>query len=220
MLEKKDPFAVSYLTLRQIIGMLGILLPTVCVAFGMWFGGLELQSSISAYYHTNVRDFFVGLLVCVGLFMSTYGGYDKIDKAVSAILSISAIGIALFPCRLSPDIWDKVSIFHINPAVSNMIHLISAATFFVTLGLNSLFLFTRTTPDKPMTPEKKKRNIIYRSCGIAILLAAVIDVLYVKFVSPDNGAVLFFETIMLYAFGFSWLVKGQAILKDKEVRVE
>jgi uncharacterized membrane protein YwaF len=215
-----DRYSVSYLTLRKMIGILGILLPTVCVAFGMLFGGLELQGSISAYYHTNVRDFFVGLLVCVGLFMSTYGGYDKIDRAVSWILSISAVGIALFPCRLDPTIWDKVSIFQLNPAVSNMIHLISAGTFFLTLAFNSFFLFTKTTPNKPMTSEKEKRNLIYRICGIVIFACCILDVIYVKFVSGDNGAIVFFETIMLYAFGTSWLVKGETILKDKVIVTE
>ena len=56
---------------------------------------------------------------------------------------------------------------HLTQSVSNKIHNVFAITFFLLLAYNSLFLFTKTTGE--MTPEKKKRNIIFRVCGIGMI---------------------------------------------------
>ena len=75
---------------------------------------------------------------------------------------------------------------------------------------------TETKDKKTMTNNKKKRNIVYITCGIIIIVALAI-VLLVKcipgFIVYKN-IVFILETIMLIAFGISWLVKGETILKD------
>jgi hypothetical protein len=74
---------------------------------------------------------------------------------------------------------------------------------------------------------KLKRNKLYRACGFIIL--ACIFVMAVLFLLDNiyHGAVfkrynptIWFETAALWAFGISWLVKGNFILKDKHVRRE
>lgn len=220
-MSEKNSLAVSYIVLRQLIGLLGILLPFVCILGGLLFANNNVESSISAYYHTNMRDFFVGLLVCVGLFMSTYGGYTRIDRIISAVLAITAVGIAFFPCRFDSTVFDRVGIFHVNPAVANILHLISAGTFFVLLAFNSFFLFTKTSDRNNMTIQKMQRNRIYKICGIVIFACCILDVIFVSVLSDaqieSSKIVLILEAIMLLAFGTSWLVKGEAILKDKVV---
>ncbi len=51
----------SYLTLRRMVGILGVLLP-VLLAVGCFALGscTELRDSISDYYDTRMRDVFVG----------------------------------------------------------------------------------------------------------------------------------------------------------------
>jgi hypothetical protein len=210
-------YSLSYLLLRKVIGVLGILLPVICFTFGIIFGGFPLKDSISQYYHSNVRDVFVGIMATVALFLFVYKGYDKIDKIVCTATGCAGLGLALFPCYVIPAVSTNVSILVINPVISNIIHITCAGLFFTLLALNSLLLFTKTSGE--MTDNKKKRNVVYRSCGIAILS---ILVLVVIIMTPLGNAIQFFnpvfflEFLMLIAFGISWLVKGEAILKDKE----
>ncbi len=122
-LRTKVPSAViSYKNLRILIGILGMLLPAVCYFGGRLFACLPLQPSISFYYHTNVRDAFVGLLVAVAMFMVTYKGYENIDNIVSHIIGLAALGIAIFPCLFSETSVLPVGFFQIAPKTSNIVH--------------------------------------------------------------------------------------------------
>ena len=60
--------------LRTIVGILGILLP-VGLVVGEWkllnATEWEARGSLSEYYHSGVRDAFVGVLVIVGLVLIT-----------------------------------------------------------------------------------------------------------------------------------------------------
>ncbi len=207
---------LSYKSLRQLIGIFGMLLSVVCVLGGLIFSGPPVQDSISFYYHTNMRDAFVGLMAIVAIFMATYRGYELIDRIVSAILSISAICIAWFPCRFSSQVLDPVGIFQINPAISNIVHSTSAIIFFSLLAFNSLFLFTKTGGDP--TIYKLKRNRVYRVCGIVIAAAILVTMVLLLTLTPEqqfsSKTILISETVMLLAFGISWLVKGEAIFAD------
>ena len=216
--EKNRSIIISYLSLRRLIGILGMLLPFICVFGGLLFSDTPILSSISAYYHTNMRDFFVGLLVGVSLFLMTYKGYERIDNIVTGIIGFTGLGVAIFPCLKSITSTETVGIFQINPVISNKIHLICAFTFFFLLAINSMFLFTLTkSNDIPKTKDKKIRNCIYISCGIIILLSLVILLIrsLVGAEVENDKTLLIFETVMLLAFGISWLVKGKTLFKDR-----
>jgi len=216
--ERNRSLIISYLSLRRLIGILGMLLPFICVFGGLVFSDLPIRSSISSYYHTNMRDFFVGLLVGVSLFLMTYKGYERIDNMITAIIGLTGLGVAIFPCLKSSTSTEAVGIFQINPVISNNIHLICAFTFFFLLAINSIFLFTLTkSEDIPKTKDKKIRNYIYIGCGIIILLSlAILLIRSLVGVEVENDkTLLVFETIMLLAFGVSWLVKGKTLFKDR-----
>ena len=72
-------FVVSYMTLRKFIGYLGIAFPFVLAFGAMLFHGPGIESSISSYYHTAVRDVFVGILFAIAVFLMSYKGYDRKD---------------------------------------------------------------------------------------------------------------------------------------------
>ena len=54
---------VSYLTMRRLIGVIGIALPIIMVLGGFIQNGFVILDSISNYYYTNMRDFFVGIII-------------------------------------------------------------------------------------------------------------------------------------------------------------
>lgn len=101
------------------------------------------------------------------------------------------------------------------------VHFISAACFFLILAYFSIVLFTKTDPDKKEkpTPEKIKRNIWYKACGYTMLLCILLILLYFKVPGLKQMfplyTVLVLESVALWAFGISWVIKGETFLKDK-----
>ena len=216
--KRNKSFILSFKALRRLIGILGMVLPLVCFLGGLLFGGESLRRSISAYYYTNVRDFFGGLMICMSFFMMTYKGYERIDTIANLAAGLSGIGVGLFPCLLdAPDA--PVGFFQLRESCSNIVHVACAGTFFVILALSSLFLFTRKREDRMPTERKLLRNIVYRICGwvmIATLVGILIVMIFLSDSIQEKTRIVFFaETILLEAFGISWLVKGEAILKDR-----
>jgi hypothetical protein len=98
----------------------------------------------------------------------------------------------------------NVGTFQINPIVSGILHNICAIGFFILLAYNSYFLFTKSGGN--MTENKKKRNIIFRVCGIGMAASFL-------FIIPISifewwGGIWIVETIALAFFGISWLTKA------------
>ena len=69
-----------------------------------------------------------------------------------------------------------------------------------------------------MGKAKKRRNIIYRFCGIVMALAITCIIIYTAFLRETAIArfdsVLILESVGLIAFGVLWLVKGETLFKD------
>ena len=206
----EDRILVAYLTLRRIVGVLGIGLPIVVVIWGFFLlDGVEFLNSISDYYSIRTRDAFVGILFLVGWFLFAYRGYDDTDDKAGDWAWAFALGVALFPNSGSD--WERI------------VHFSSALALFLILAFFCLFLFTKSNVDRDKrTTQKKKRNKIYRICGVIILLSLVaIGLSYLLMEEETRNAyklVLVFESVMLWAFGTSWIVKGEWIrsLKDPE----
>jgi hypothetical protein len=218
MARRNKSLILSFKAMRRLIGILGMALPLVCILGGLVFGGEDLQRSISRYYYTNVRDFFVGLMLGMAFFMMTYKGHEPIDTLANLATGLAGICVGLFPC-LATDASARVGFFQLREGVSNVVHLASAGTFFILLALSSLLLFTRTHPDRVPTDRKKKRNVIYIVCG-CVMVAALASLLVFSLVLDEQALdrtklVFIAETVLLEAFGISWLVKGETILRDR-----
>jgi hypothetical protein len=199
----------SYLALRKAVGWIGILLPFVLVLGHLViFDGGNVLTNMSVYYHTGMRDVFVGALCAIALFLFFYRGYDRWDNYSADLAGVCALGVAFFP-TVEDGTWNWTA----------WVHFTAAACFLVILALMSIFLFTRG--DKQPTEMKKKRNILYRVCGIVMLAAlASIEIFFLFFdgVNSDSGFVLIAETVTLMAFGVSWLTKGGTLYPDKPLK--
>ena len=165
--KKQDPQLISYLTLRKAIGILAFLFPIVIVVGSVLIGGCdEIQSNLSTYYHTRMRNVYVGILCAIALFLFAYKGYDRIDSIAGNLACIFALLIAFFPTSVTEPLTPCILSPYENK-ISSSIHFFSAGGFFVILAYFSIFLFTKKEP-KP-TKMKLKRNKIYRICGYIIL---------------------------------------------------
>lgn len=216
--DGRDQPAVSYSTLRRLIGVLGLVLPVFVVFGGYVVEQLPLRSSISAYYYTNMHDWFVGLLLLVGFFLLTYDAYPGLDRTLSVVSGVCAIGIVCFPTEAPANLGSRVGIFGLPDGFTSRFHYAFAASLFVSLAVMSLFLFTRSNKGASKGAAKRKRNLVFVICGIAMLVALGAGLAHVVIVGPhdDSPFILCVEAICLTAFGISWLTKGEAFFPDAE----
>ena len=216
--EEDNNLVLSYLNLRKAVGFLGISFPFVLIIGAMLFGACTgVQDSISDYNNTNMRDVFVGILSAIALFLFAYSGYNDLDFWMAKAAGLFGFMVAIFPDALD-DNECTIYVKQIIPDWMATVHFIYAALFFLVLAYFCIFLFTKSKGE--MTPEKKKRNTIYRVCGYTIIACLFLLALYffisaLKELLEDYKPVLILEIIALWAFGFSWIVKGEFILKDK-----
>jgi hypothetical protein len=198
-----SPELVSYRTLRRVVGLLGVTLPIVLALWGFALAGrIQLQSSISDYYLLRTRDAFVGVLFTVGWFLFTYRGYDWRDDSAGNLACLFALAVALFP--------------NSGSHAEHIVHVVSATALFLVLAYFSCFLFT-LSDDWP-TPQKLVRNRIYRACGVTIIMCIVAigaESLFVDWPPPRQVSVFWLEGVALWAFGWSWFVKGETVFRDR-----
>ena len=213
---------ISYLGLRKAIGILGVALPFVLPFGQILLHALGIQSSlhtpviessVSSYYYTDMRNIFVGSMCAIGVFLMSYRGYDRRDAIAGRFAFVCAIGVALFPTSPLP-------VATVEEKLIGGVHLTFAALLFLTLAYVSLKLFTMTDPNKAPTRQKLQRNVVYRVSGYIML--ACIALIVVAALPPIKAMVeqlaprFWLEAIAIVAFGVSWLTKGEAILKDQE----
>ncbi|MCU1648935.1 MAG: hypothetical protein JWQ60_84 [Pseudonocardia sp.] len=204
----EDVYVLSYAGLRKAVGYFGLLLPIVVFVVGIALPPHEFLGSISAYYYVPFAgNIFVGALWTIGVFLWFYN-YRQPDNILTSAAGTFAIGVATFPTAKQGM---PRSLFS-----TATIHLVCAALFFSILAILSLFYFTRgTTAGRP---RKKSRNRVYVACGLVIVVALIVAGLGPLVLGSDlynQRHVLFYcETAASWAFGISWLVKGQALFPD------
>lgn len=183
--------------LRCTIGWLGMLLPWIVVALIQYF-----PTSISATWFTNACTPFMIILGAASILLMCYKGYDLVDDILNTCAGVFGLGICLFPCWGTGYLAsDPVGTFLIPTNISDKIHYISALMFFGILAYNSFFQFTKSSGD--MTRNKKIRNIIYRICGVGMILS------FGMLLLPSfEIQVWLMETVALFFFGVSWLTKA------------
>ena len=223
----KPPEIISYYTMRRAIGVLGITLPLILVAGSSLFGGCkEVQYSISTYYHSNMRNIFVGYNCAVALFLFAYRGHDWRDNLAGYLGCIFVLGVAFLPCSIDP----SYNACLIQPSEQNpmvgKLHNLSALLYFIILIVYALFLFPKTHMDmvsgekKFMGRQKRKRNVVYYICGGLMSGALLLIITYVAFLENPYPAlkrldpVFWLEVVVLLSFGISWLTKGQLFFRD------
>lgn len=193
---------VSYLTLRRVVGVLGVSLPVVVAVWGLGLCHC-LQPSLSDYYSLRTRDAFVGILFTIAWFLYAYRGYDRRDDVAGNLACVFALGVALCPNTGTP--------------VERTVHFGSALCLFLVLAYFALFLFTKS--GGAPTPEKRVRNRVYRTCGVTMLVCIALIGVYFAFLQRTGVSafdpVFWLESLTLWAFGVSWFVKGGTLWKDE-----
>lgn len=204
---------------RQLLGVLGIALPLMVYLTAGWRPLKDMEEpwtllrSISGYYHSGGEAVFIGIVVALDIFLITYDGYNNPtgwkDRLASRIAGSGALLLAFYPTEVegkypTPDWW--------TPTMGTL-HMVGAITLFVSFAYMSYFLFPIT--DKELDRSKRQRNALHRVCGIVIVVCLLWAAI-ARFLLDDP--IFWPETIMLLAFGISWLVKGKVGGTAKELK--
>jgi hypothetical protein len=219
----RNPAVLSYYTMRRAVGLIALTLP-LALATGTILSSLLgaghrlphplLERSISDYYYTPMRDYLVGSLCAIAAFLACSRGYDLHDEITGYLAGAFTFGVAFFPS------FDPRSARYTRVDIEfGYIHTAFAAFMFLALAYFCIFLFRRSSPEKPFTRRKLHRNRVYGACGLVIAVCIVLLVtltLYgIAHRRPPSHLLFWCETVALGAFGVAWLTKGEGILRDK-----
>lgn len=234
-----DPIA-NQPGLRRAVGYVALILPLV-LGFGHYFhSNMFMQPSLSHFYYMPVLgDIMIGSLCAVGGFLIYYRGYEKTDSRLTTAAGISVIGVALISTENDPGLFaqgytraivDVQSaapgsltyseiVFELTPWMP-LLHVLFALIFFACLAWISFFEFTKTAPNQEMTTEKRQRNKVYKTTGWIIVIMMLLIMarmeLFETWEPWDRYAMTFMlEAVAIFAFGISWLIKGEALMTDR-----
>jgi len=138
----------------------------------------------------------------------------KNDSLLTNVAGFMAFGVALIPTDPDKCIDKQYTLIPICHNIVGYLHYGFAAIFFLILSLISYNIFTIGQNKEVDIPiSLLNENKLYRTCGILIFLSIVLIPIFASLEIIDNST-LILETIALFSFGISWLIKGR-ILGDK-----
>ena len=216
-------YAKSYLLIRTMVGVLAIALPIILIIGEALFlnGTVQVRGSISAYYHTPMRDVFVGVLCVTGFLLATYmaGQRETRDFWFSLVAGLAGLGVAFFPTA-RPDIADSALRCGTVPMPDGCaplqqllgetlvagIHFFLAAVFILSLARMAVLFAYRED-------EYAKRHglaTILRICAWTIIaaIAWIVVAGWLELIIWRLTPLYVGEVVAVWAFGISWLLKG------------
>jgi len=198
----------TYLDIRIGIAIIGIVFPFLLWIGGRIYAGLSLQGSMSAYYYTPMRDWFVGLLFATGTFLILYKGFSIAEDWALNVGGALAVGVAIFPMPLEQG---KEWI---------TLHGFCAIGLFLCMAFVALFCAGDTLDlikdTKIPSPEKVIARLkrLYQGLGIAMILA--IAAAYLLNTALNTGRSTFWvEAAGILFFGAYWLVKSEELRRTQ-----
>lgn len=202
-----ERYRKSYRRLRLGIGILGVFLPLALLLGDGFFlqGDILPRGSLSAYYHSPMRDLFVGALSSIGIFLITYRvAKYKLDNRLTTVAGLAALVVALFPTARPDDDVPQTALQEMLTEDSvHAIHLSAAAIFIGLLAAIGYYFGRRE--------YRKVWQRFHWGCAAVIVLAVVFIVFSKSTGWLSAHSLLIGETVAVFAFGFSWLIKGHAL---------
>ena len=209
-------FVSTYFSVRLMLGIIALVFPVLLLAGGYLTEG-QVLPSISDYYFSSMRDFVVGALVAIGIFLIAYRDNSSSDdrrgeSGLGIMAGCAAIGLALFPNK--PHAMGIETFFHavMDDRISVVLHFLSSFVFLTALTVFCLVKFSKDAP--------ARQRLIYFCCGWSIISAGVVAT-FASFVRAfdwfqaqafveDWNLIFWLEALGIWAFCVAWLVKGHS----------
>jgi Protein of unknown function (DUF998) len=205
----------SYLLIRTLVGLIGILLPFALVlARGVTASRWHVLGSISDYYHSASHDVFVGALTVIGILLVTYmAGTWNADFWASSVAGVFLLGVAYVPTDRSWSHARSCTGSHAPPGCAPVerwigestaahIHYACAA---IALSALAVIAFVFAWREREFASSLWLARL-HAACGGAIVAGLAFTLLgsAVAGLTPLYAG----EVVTVWAFGLGWLVKG------------
>jgi hypothetical protein len=216
--------AVTYQVLRRGLAVLALALPLVLSVLGYVQYGLELQESISAYYHAytstapgfdrlseagqgQMRNWFVGILWAIGVFLILYRGYGRRENQALNLAGILLILVAMFPMEWACD----------NACSKIALHDVFAVAFFFMIGYVCIFRSGDTLELIRDAAKRANYRRTYRIIGLVMWVFPVVVVVLSFFQFKVFGVytVFFIEAAGIWTFAYYWWQKSVEIEESR-----
>lgn len=214
----------TYTYLRLGMAGISIIFPLVLWWVGLIFD-VNFQASISSYYHTPMRDIFVGSLITIGSFLLFYQGITKKENFALNCAGILAVVVALTPTAFKKGVGQvKCETFTtfpmrgISEATASYIHGTSATLFFIAIAYVCIFT-SHGTLKYIVDPRRRKfYQKIYYFLGAGMIAFPIASVLLLHFLKETNSIAYFVELAAVWVFSAYWLVKTKEINESQIIK--
>ncbi len=228
--ELRSNVFATYTTLRVGMGVIAFSIPLL-----LWGGGrtagYHLQGSICAYYHTPMRDYFVGAMFAAGALLYLYKGFSWQENYALNLAGVLAILIAIIPADPPGKVSAppaEMTASTIAPTASasgdpdvhrsrpGQIHNVISVAFLLTLAYVCLFRSADTLQLIASRVRKNSYYYIYKIIGVCMIATPPI-VYYIanhgqRHVSHSERVLIFYvECAAMWAFGVYWMLKTKEI---------
>jgi hypothetical protein len=207
----------AYLWMRLAVGAMGVLLPLLLIFVDkLAFHGYPfVRGSMSAYYYSGMREWFVGTIFGSGAFLLAYKVSEvSLDNTASIGAGICAWFIALFPTSRPGD-HPRPPRPPLNPIQdwigedwTTRIHYIASGGFILCLAVVTV-LFGYREGKLPPSPKKLSPRFwrwFHYICAIAMGIGGAWIAITAH--SGIRVSTLIGEWICTWAWALSWLLKG------------
>lgn len=201
-----DHMFATHFNLRVATGTVALLFPLVLGA-GSTFSDdpclRVLRRSISAYFHTDMQEVFVGVLLFIGAILLLYRGYSELENLVLNAAGVLAWGVALLPTSVSEEAacgggWD-----YAFPVA----HGVCALLFFLCIAYVCIWR-SRDTLDYVQAPGARRwYRRAYRTLGTLMVVLPLLAAALLFLLEPTR-IVFWVEVVAVWVFGIYWLVKS------------
>jgi hypothetical protein len=221
----------TYHLMRVGMGLLALAFPLLLWLPGLWWLNIPAQTSLSAYYHTDLRDVFVGVLVAIGFMLLLYKGFSRAEDWALNLAGVLAMGIAFFPmwpdwplfcrklcqdrsCLAVSDLYDR----SYQPLINSELHGYLAALFFLAIAYVCLFCAGRTLHLIADRRVRRTYHWTYRVLGALMVLLPAAVALITR-LQPSSAAdcsdftIIRVETSGVWVFATYWLLKTREARK-------
>jgi hypothetical protein len=213
----------TYFFLRFGMAAVAFAFPLLLWLGGKTLMGIPIQTSMSAYYHTDMRDVFVGVLCAVGFSLLYYKGFSRSEDWALNAGGIFALGIAVFPINPTPlfacnspcdarclafsDTLDRT----FRPLIASGLHGPCAFAFFFAIAYVCAFCSTSTVNLIPNPAIRRAYITAYRVFGVA-MVAVPLGVAAITRLDPASTPctdlkVFGMEFSGIWVFASFWLLK-------------
>ena len=202
--ELQDHMSGTYFSLRWGMVAIAFAFPLVLWIGDMFVEGTGLQGSLSAYYHTGMRDLFVGLLVAIGACLYLYKGYSTSENVALNLAGIFVAGVALVPTEFNCG----------NACTPITTHRVVAVLFFLSIAYVAIFKGPDTLcliADKDMRTKYRKT---YWTLGTIMIVSPVVALLSSIVLEGPTGkkyVVVFAEWLAVWIFAAYWFFKSREL---------